>query len=154
MCFLPVSLLAQVKKPTKAPLQTTQAKQHQTDSAVRNFKVFPYWIAMMDDPNVTYAQAKLAFELFWEGRELPEEVEGEAVNLYPEVATHPEDDSVRPQMPQGPHFIHPETYQYIFAYKRMKWWLRENADWVNPKSGKVYTQDEKKRILLERGNKQ
>lgn len=150
---LPLGLAAQVKKAPVVRKPVASPQQVKADTVLKNYREFPYWIAMMDDPKVNYAQAKLAFELFWEGREIPEETEGEAVNLYPKVATHPESDTVHQEIPQGPHFIHPETYRYIYAYKRMKWWLRENADWVNPKTGMVYTQDEKRRIMAERSMK-
>lgn len=151
--LLPAALQAQVKKAMPPTVGKVAIKPKTADSTIRNFKAFPYWIAMMDDPHVTYAQAKLAFEIFWEGRELPEETAGEAANLYPEVVTHGKDEEVKPDLPEGPKFKNPETYQYIYAYKRMKWWLRENADWVNPKTGEVYSQEDKKRMLIKRRNK-
>lgn len=113
-----------------------------------DYQKFPYWIKMMEDTTVKYSEAKFAFEEFWKNRELPEETEGEAVELYPVVETKSiEDTSAGESSTKGLHFKNKETYQYIYEYKRMKWWLKENEIWVNPNTGRVYSQQEKYNIL-------
>ena len=43
---------------------------------------FPYWIAMMNDPNTNYYEAVEAFEKYWEHREKPTEDSGEAKDIF------------------------------------------------------------------------
>ena len=38
-----------------------------------DYKKHPYWIEMIKDPNVNYFEAIKAYELFWEGKEIPHE---------------------------------------------------------------------------------
>jgi hypothetical protein len=133
---------AQVKKnkPVKSVEPTPQVRP--------DYQKFPYWIAMMYDTTVKYNEAKFAFEEFWKNRELPEETEGEAAELYPAIETKSiEDTIVNESTSKGLHFKNAETYKYIYEYKRMKWWLKENEVWVNPYTGKVYSQQEKYNIL-------
>ncbi len=133
---------AQAKK--NKPVKNTEP----TPVVKPDYQKFPYWIKMMEDTIVKYSEAKFAFEEFWKNRELPEETEGEAVELYPVVETKSiEDTATGESSTKGLHFKNKETYQYIYEYKRMKWWLKENEVWVNPNTGRVYSQQEKYNIL-------
>ncbi len=38
-----------------------------------DYKKHPYWIEMIKDPNVNYFEAIKAYELFWQGKEIPRE---------------------------------------------------------------------------------
>ena len=56
------------------------AKQEEaTNDTLSNY---PYWIAMMDNPNVNYYKAVEAFDKYWEHRERPTENDGEGKDIY------------------------------------------------------------------------
>jgi hypothetical protein len=52
-------------------MATTQTQSNASKNAL--YKSNPVWKDMINDPNANFFEVKKAFELFWEGRELPME---------------------------------------------------------------------------------
>ena len=78
-----------------------QIHQHNRKS-VNDTADFPYWISMIDSPNVNYYQAVRAFELYWKNREIPVENDGEGKDIFNKDAKEKDQKSV----------------QYAYEYKR------------------------------------
>ncbi|MDP4280834.1 MAG: BACON domain-containing carbohydrate-binding protein [Bacteroidota bacterium] len=49
-------------------LYGTGRSQYNADSSIQDTTHFPYWIFMMQDPDVNFHAARHAFELYWSGR--------------------------------------------------------------------------------------
>lgn len=49
---------------------TTKKTQAQSGTA-KDYTKYPYWKDMINDPNTNYFEVQKAFNLFWEGKEMP-----------------------------------------------------------------------------------
>ena len=92
-----------------------QIHQHNRKS-VNDTADFPYWISMIDSPNVNYYQAVRAFELYWKNREIPVENDGEGKDIFNKDAKEKDQKSV----------------QYAYEYKRFLNWQQRNKNLVTP----------------------
>ena len=86
-------------------------------------RTHPVWIQMMDNKNVNYYDAQKAFELFWEGRELPVE-EHELLNADNKEKEKKNFISKK-RKNKGQAAI-----DYAFEYKRFKNWLIKNESLI------------------------
>lgn len=106
------------------------AQQH-TDAYLR---AHPVWIDAMKDPQVNYHAAVKAFELFWEGRELPVG-EHELMNAAESEA---ETGALIRQKKNQPD----ATSTYAFAYRQFKRWMIKNEPFVKA-DGTLYSAEER-----------
>ncbi len=96
---------------------------------------FPYWIAMMDSPNVNYYKAVEAFDKYWENREKPTEADGEGKDIFNAEKSNEQKEKKR-------------SIQYIYEYKQFLNWQQRNKNLVKP-DGTIMTPEE----ILEQWNK-
>ncbi len=98
-------------------------------SANDSLEKYPYWIAMMDSPNVNYNKAVDAFDKFWQHREKPTEDDGEGQDIYGSRKTEDKNsDSGR-------------NIEYVYEYKRFLNWEQRNKNLLKP-DGTVMTPEE------------
>lgn len=146
---------------------STQAQSLDSPSEKKLFQVYhtkPLWIAMMSDPNVNYFEACTAFEMYWTGREIPAETEGEANKLY-ETKGEDKKKSERElererekakkegfyrkeehEEVEGLHFEDPNSYTMIYAYKQFINWRRVMSHKIDPQTGRILTTEEQDAI--------
>ena len=93
------------------------------DSA-KNYSLNPVWIKMMQDPNVNYFEAKKAFEMYWEGREEPEEEF---------ISSEKSEKNLRKDETQ--------EIDYAMEHKKFKYWLVKMKPYVKP-NGTIMTKEE------------
>ncbi|MDB5256842.1 MAG: hypothetical protein JWM14_1537 [Chitinophagaceae bacterium] len=122
----------------------------------------PAWISMMEDPNVNYFDACTAFEMYWVGREIPAETEGEANKLYETKGKgknerEREREREREQKKgsykkedheeeEGLHFKDPNSYTMIYEYKRFINWRRVMSNKIDPQTGRILSRQEQDTI--------
>jgi hypothetical protein len=102
-------------------------------TAINDTANYPYWIGMIDSPNVNYYQAVRAFELFWQNRERPVEEDGEGKDIFNKDAKEKNQNAVN----------------YAYEYKRFLNWQQRNKNLVMP-DGKILSPDQ----IIEQWNKQ
>jgi len=73
--------------------------------AGKDYATYPYWIRMMKDTNTNYFEAVKAFNMYWKGREKPEEENEKFANAGNEA-----DKEKSKNIP------------YSFEYKKFKNW--------------------------------
>ena len=91
---------------------------------------YPYWIAMMDDPNVNYYKAVEAFEKYWEHREKPAEDDGEAKDIYGKEKSKEEKEKEANR-----------TIEYVYEYKQFLNWQQIHKNLINP-DGRIMSPEE------------
>ncbi len=91
---------------------------------------YPYWIAMMDSPNVNYNKAVEAFDKYWEHREKPTEDDGEGKDIYGKVKSKEEKEKEAKR-----------SIEYVYEYKRFLNWEQRNKNLVKP-DGFIMTPEE------------
>ena len=91
---------------------------------------YPYWISMMDSPNVNYYKAVAAFNKYWEHREKPTEEDGEAKDIYGKVKSKEEKEKEANR-----------STEYVYEYKRFLNWQQRNKNLVKP-DGTIMTPEE------------
>jgi hypothetical protein len=133
--FIVIAVIISVK----AFGQNTKADSSFKKNDIEKYHNNPVWIDMMNDPNVNYYEACKAFDIFWQGREIPSESEGEAAELYKK---NEEED-------KGLKFKNPETYKYIYSYKQFINWRRAMANKVDPQTGQLLTNQQQLNIWKE-----
>ena len=101
-----------------------------------NYKKNPHWIQMMDDPNVNYHEAILAFNEFWKDRGEPEEKEGD---------TKEEKRSLLKRLFKSEEKEHAENMEYLIPYKRFNQWKRDVEPFVQP-DGSILSKEEQLQI--------
>lgn len=107
---------------------------------LREYRKKAQWVNMMNDTNVNYFQAKIAFEEFWKGKPSPESImEGEKE----------EGDNERSLLSRI--FISEKKYnaeilQYSEEHKKFLNWLRVNAPYVK-EDGTIMSQQEKEALI-------
>lgn len=94
----------------------------------------PYWIQMMDDDSTNYLEAIRAFEIYWQGRELPTQSETEA---------YPINNKLDSEEHEGLAFKNQETYAMVYAYKRFMHWKMEHAPYADMTTGRIMNRDER-----------
>ncbi len=116
----------------------------------------PVWMTMMDDPKVNYYEACKAFDIYWIGREIPTESEGEANELYVKKDKKDEGKSERErerererekktgnynkeehEEEEGLHFKDPVSYTMVYAYKRFINWRYTMKNRVDETTGYI-----------------
>ena len=91
---------------------------------------YPYWIAMMDDPNVNYYKAVEAFEKYWEHREKPAADDGEAKDIYGKEKSKEEKEKEANR-----------TIEYVYEYKQFLNWQQIHKNLINP-DGRIMSPEE------------
>lgn len=146
---------------------SSQGQSIDSTSEKRRFQAYhaqPVWIAMMSDPNVNYYEACTAFEMYWTGREIPAETEGEANKLYDtkENNIHKSERELEREREreqrtgsykkeehedvEGLHFQDPHSYTLIYEYKQFINWRRVIKNRVDPLTGRILTTAEQDAI--------
>jgi len=105
-----------------------------------NYKKYPYWIQMMEDPKVNYFEALKAFDEFWEDREEPEEQEEEQHNK--------KEGSIFKRLFTSEKKEKAESYQYVIQYKKFKQWKRDALPYVQS-DGSILSKEEQMKIWEE-----
>lgn len=102
----------------------------------------PYWINMMDDPNVNYYEACKAYDAFWKGKEKPkgeEDIIGQKEGLN----QGSDKDHYKATHLSKKEKQHDEQLQkYAFLCKKFENWRRQNAPYVKT-DGHLMTADER-----------
>ncbi|MDB5272121.1 MAG: hypothetical protein JWO58_488 [Chitinophagaceae bacterium] len=126
----------------------------------------PVWMDMMNDPNANYNETCRAFAIYWLGREIPAESEGEANELYAksdkkekEGKSERERERERErekkngtykkeehEEEEGLHFKDPNSYAMVYAYKRFINWKQTMRDKVDPETGKFLSTEQQEAI--------
>lgn len=92
--------------------------------------LYPYWIEMMNDSNVNYHNAVLAFDKYWENRNTPTEDNGEAKDIFGKQKS-PEEKAEEDS----------RSLQYVVEYKQFLHWKQTNQNLVKP-DGTIMTPEE------------
>lgn len=95
-----------------------------------SFENFPYWIAMIDSPNVNYYKAVEAFEKYWEHREKPTEEDGEAKDIFEKNKSEEEKSKEANR-----------SKEYVYEYKRFLNWQQRTKNLIKP-DGTIMTAEE------------
>ena len=91
---------------------------------------YPYWIGMMNDPNVNYYKAVEAFEKYWEHRPKPTEVDGEGKDIFGKDKSKEEKEEETNR-----------SIAYVYEYKQFLNWMQINKNLVKP-DGTIMTSEE------------
>jgi len=139
----------------------------QIDSAARKqqFDMYhetPVWITMMKDPNANYNETCRAFAIYWLGKEIPAESEGEANELYVKNGKKGNEEKSERERErekkngsykkeeheeeEGLHFKDPNSYTMIYEYKRFINWKQTMRDKVDPETGKILSAEQQEAI--------
>jgi len=103
---------------------------------IQSYHDKPLWIEMMEDPNANYYVACKAFYVYWQGREIPAESEGETKKL---------DDKEHEDL----GFKDPASYAMIYQYKRFKNWEKTVINRIDPQTGRILSDEELKIVWQE-----
>ncbi len=103
---------------------------------IQSYHEKPVWINMMEDRNANYYETRKAFYAYWQGREIPAESEGEAKQL---------DDKEH----EGLSFKDSASYAMIYQYKRFKNWEKTVVNRIDPKTGRILSDEELKIVWQE-----
>jgi hypothetical protein len=141
------------------PHQTNAQKVDSLAAARQLFATYhetPVWMTMMNDPHVNYYEACKAFDIYWTGREIPSESEGEANELYVKKDKKDEGKSEKErerererekrkgtynkdehEEEEGLHFQDPTSYTMIYSYKRFINWRETMKNRVDETTGYI-----------------
>lgn len=111
--------------------------QQSEKAKLRLYQKSPVWINMMEDSNVNYHEAKLAFEEFWKGKEVPEE-EGYETN----------ENISKKSFIESIFENNKDAKKYAFEHKRFENWLRIKAPFVKL-DGQLMTDEEVLSLITE-----
>ena len=104
------------------------------DKSETLYRTSPVWIEMMNTPNVQYAEAVRAFDIYWSTREKPA---GEHDMLGANNAEKKDRDFVTKKKKKGG-----EAEQYAVEYKAFMHWKEKMAPYVKP-NGEVMDANER-----------
>lgn len=99
-----------------------------------NYNTTPVWIHMMEDPSVNYYEAVLAFETYWENREVPNEEH--ELFIASNEEKEQEDFISRKKEKQSE-----EAKRYAFEYKKFKHWQQQVLPFVK-EDGHIMSKEE------------
>ena len=118
------------------PLHAQSAKKYHKN---------PYWISMMDDPNVNYVEACKAYDAFWKGREKPKDEE-DKIGQKGNVNTAADKDHYKEGHRSKKEKKADEALEhYAFLCKKFENWRRANAPYVKA-DGHLMTADERLKV--------
>ena len=103
------------------------------------YKSSPVWISMMDDPNANYYEACKAFKIYWEGKIVPAETEGEAMDLG-------KDENIKGK--QKEQDIPQESQQYVYEYKQFKHWELTMKNMIDVETGRIMSIEEVQQLMM------
>jgi len=107
------------------------------------YKSSPVWITMMDDPNANYYEACKAFKIYWEGKIVPAETEGEAMDLG-------KVDNIKGK--QKEQDIPQESQQHVYEYKQFKHWELTIKNMIDVETGRIMSIEEVQQIIMKERN--
>jgi hypothetical protein len=132
---------------------SVQAQQNEA-SKIALYKSSPVWKEMLEDPNANYFEVQKAFQLFWEGKEMPleeDDVIGERRGLKNNFITRT--FNARELKEQQ------EREALAFDCKKYGWWLIKTEPFIHD-DGSLMSAEEKLELwkkhyeeLNEQGNK-
>lgn len=108
----------------------TKSHNHKITKHKDSLENYPYWIAMMSDPNVNYYKSVEAFEKYWEHRAKPTEDDGEGKDIFGKDKSKEEKEEEANR-----------SIQYVYEYKQFLNWMQTNKNLVKP-DGTIMTQEE------------
>ena len=121
-------------------MNTSFAQSNKMD----RYKASPVWIQMMDDPSVNYYEAVLAFDTYWESREIPNEEH----ELF--IASNEEkekDDFISNKKEKQSE----EAKRYAFEYKKFKHWQQKVLPFVK-EDGHIMSKEEQLALWKQQRN--
>jgi hypothetical protein len=133
--FFTLSLLSSVSFAQKSKSESKTNAQ---------YYIHPLWIAMMDDPNTNYYEACKAFYAYWEGKIVPAETEGEAMDLG-------KVENIRGQEKEKE--IPEESQRYVYEYKQFKHWELTMKNMIDVETGRIMSIDEVQNLITKERNK-
>jgi len=106
------------------------AQSNKTD----HYKVYPVWIQLMEDPSVNYYEAVLAFDTYWENREIPK---GEHELFSATNEEKEKEDFISNK--KGSQSL--DARLYVFEYKKFKHWQQQVLPFVK-EDGHIMSKEE------------
>ncbi len=103
----------------------------------KNYNKYPYWVQMMDDPDVNYYEAQTAFREFWKNRPQPNE-ENELMGGKVEKKKSFLEKIFRAREEKREE----EARTYTYQYKRFKHWEQKMLPYVQD-NGRILNADER-----------
>jgi hypothetical protein len=119
--------------------------QNENKKLLREYRKNAHWITMMNDSNVNYFQAKIAFEEFWKGKPTPESI------MEGEKEEQGEERSFVSRILKSKKSYNAEILEYSVEHKKFLHWLRENEPYVK-EDGTIMTQEEKEAMVQQELN--
>jgi len=112
------------------------------------YRTNPVWIGMMENPNTNYYEACKAFNLYWEGKIVPAETEGEAMDLGKEenIKGREKEEESEEKIPQS-------SQQYVYEYKQFMHWRLTMKNMIDVETGRIMSIDEVQEILRKERSK-
>ena len=127
------------------PCLQIQAQKAKNETLVNPiYKTQPLWIDMMYDPNANYYEACKAFYSFWEGKIVPAETEGEAMDLGKEENIR--DEKNEKQIPK-------ESQRFVYEYKQFKHWELTMKNMIDIETGRIMSIDEVQELITKERSK-
>jgi hypothetical protein len=119
-------------------IQGTTKDQLKSEASVTAlYKASPVWKEMLDDPNANFFEVQKAFQLFWEGKEQPQEEDeiiGEKRNLKNNLINRT--FNARELKEQA------EREALLFDCKKYHWWLKKTEPYVRD-DGSIMSYEER-----------
>jgi hypothetical protein len=124
----------------------SQATNAQTTKSL-NYSRHPYWIEMMNDPNVNYFEAIKAYDAFWANRKKPmeeNEVIGESKNASEKRSAFQRWFETKEQRKEE------EAKKYTLDVKKFEHWKMKVKPYVQ-EDGSILSNDQLLKLWEERG---
>lgn len=115
-------------------MSSLQAQSKKRSSAV-NYRAYPYWIAMMDDPNANFFEVEKAFMQYFSAHELPEE-EHDVIGEFNEREKFSSKRAIRKSNAAN---------KLRLQVKKYNWWHEDNLPYVQS-NGHILTPEERIKI--------
>jgi len=117
--------------------QSTSAASQTEESKLALYKTSPVWKDMMEDPNANFFEVQKAFQLFWDGKEMPLE----------------EDEIIGEKRRLKNNFLNRTFYarelkeqilceSLAFDCKKYRWWLIKTEPYIHD-DGSIMSSEEK-----------
>jgi hypothetical protein len=120
--------------------------------SAKKYHQYPYWINMMNDPNVNYVEACKAYDAFWNGRAKPRQ-EDDIIGQHEDVNTGSDKDHYKAEhRSKKEKQLDEDLQKYAFQCKKFENWRRQNAPFVKS-DGHLMTADERLKVWQQQRGK-
>jgi len=114
---------------------------------LKEYAKYPYWIEMMDDPNVNYFEAVKAYDTYWKNREKPKEEDEIIGKKLHDSESERHRESWISRLFSGDK--EKESQKYAFECKKFEHWKMKSEPYVQP-DGRILSPEERLKIWKER----